>query len=535
MRNISLRWKLLFFFLVIALVPIVFLMIYTARLVEETIDLGLNKEVERSLNDGRELLNKLSTKEQEHLVNYLSLISGNAALVSSVSSGHKQTMTERLEGIQRRYLLGSIQIYDPQGRYLAGYPRERDVLLARSAARQAIDKGIPYIIDFSFYERRVIGAAPLFYNEKLLGIIVGEHLLSGIYAEKIEGMIATLGRYQELLRNKESLRRRYYLQMWMAAMSLLLAAMLISYFITRWIMEPVRRLITGTEKIAAGNLDAHLGGASGDELGRLTSAFNKMTVSLRDYRARLGEAQRLNAWRDVARAVAHEIKNPLTSIQLSVQYLKDKHATGKREYRDVLEICVANVLEQTESMRLMATAFSEFATLPRARKKIFQPAQALQELTTAVSRQAKVKLELSPGTEVMTLKADGAHFRRAVLNLIQNGLRAQKGAARLGLSLATSRGAKGMEKYDLELGRLEKGPLPPLEENDYLVVRVRDRGRGIQRQDRGKLFQKYFTRSQGGSGLGLVVIERIMHEHGGAVVWRSKVGKGSAFYLMFPL
>ena len=146
MKHLSLRWKLLLFFLAMAIIPTVVLIIYTARLVEETIDIGLNEGIESSLNDGRHLLDKLSEKEKETLINYLSLISGNTALISSVASANKRTIEKILEGIQRRYILSGIQVYDKHGVLLAAYPRQEKAFLLKATAKEAAVKRPPLLL-----------------------------------------------------------------------------------------------------------------------------------------------------------------------------------------------------------------------------------------------------------------------------------------------------------------------------------------------------------------------------------------------------
>ncbi len=134
------------------------------------------------------------------------------------------------------------------------------------------------------------------------------------------------------------------------------------------IADPVRRLTRATRRIARGDFDARIAVRSSDELRRLVDAFNSMAAELKAQRTQLERTHRLEAWAEMARQVAHEIKNPLTPIQLSAEHLRRVHADRGEPLGPVLESCVDSILGQVRLLRQISAEFSSFASSPTARR-----------------------------------------------------------------------------------------------------------------------------------------------------------------------
>ncbi len=170
-------------------------------------------------------------------------------------------------------------------------------------------------------------------------------------------------RQQEIEREIDDLNRRIVL----AAMLFILFGAAIGYPMAERIADPVNRLTRATRRIARGDFDARVAATSSDELRRLVEAFNLMSAELLRQRGELERTHRLEAWAEMARQVAHDIKNPLTPIQLSAEHLRRVHADRGKPLEPVLEGCVDSILAQVRLLRQLASEFSSFASSPTAR------------------------------------------------------------------------------------------------------------------------------------------------------------------------
>src|SRR5262249_25124093 len=160
--------------------------------------------------------------------------------------------------------------------------------------------------------------------------------------------------------------------------SLLSAAL--GYWMAERIADPVNRLTRATRRIARGDLDARIAATSSDELRRLVEDFNRMAADLKRQRSELERTQRLEAWADMARQVAHDIKNPLTPIQLSAEHAQRVKLDKGRPLTPVLDDCVSAILKQVTLLRQIAAEFSSFASSPTAKPEPVDLAALIQEV-----------------------------------------------------------------------------------------------------------------------------------------------------------
>jgi signal transduction histidine kinase len=269
------------------------------------------------------------------------------------------------------------------------------------------------------------------------------------------------------------------------------------------IAGPVAALAEGARAIAGGNLD-HRVEAPGapSELARLVDAFNRMSQDLRRARERLASAERVAAWRDIARRLAHEIKNPLTPIRMSMETLRA--ARGDPRFAQVLEQSTGAVLEEVERLKKLAEEFAEFARMPRPQQREVDAGELMQAAAALYAGSLQVKVLAADGCPRLFVDHDQAV--RALSNLIKNGLEA--GAP---VTVAARAGAAG-----------------------EVVLEVRDSGPGVDPADVARLFTPYFTTKSEGTGLGLSIVHRVAEEHGGRVEVDPNPGRGAAFRLVLP-
>jgi nitrogen fixation/metabolism regulation signal transduction histidine kinase len=297
----------------------------------------------------------------------------------------------------------------------------------------------------------------------------------------------------------------------------LVAAMAMALWLSGRIAWPVRRVADAARRVAGGDLDGSVPVASGDEIGDLARAFNTMTAELRASRERVVQAERVAAWREMARRLAHELKNPLFPIQLSIETLRrnlDQQGPGGSPRDDAAFAALFRessdtILESLRSLRRIVDEFAEFARMPRPEPRPTDVNAVVQTvLALHRARAGAVRVEAALGPGLPEIAADPDLLGRAIGNLVANALEAMPDGGSLRVSTAAADGS--------------------------VKIEVRDDGPGITDEQRTRLFVPYFTTKKGGTGLGLAIAQGIVSDHGGRVEVRTAPGAGTAVTLILP-
>jgi nitrogen fixation/metabolism regulation signal transduction histidine kinase len=337
--------------------------------------------------------------------------------------------------------------------------------------------------------------------------------LVGIARALAPGQIARADRIREtaalfrLYREERGQRLRSYLAPFALAYAGLLAlAAVVGLRLARRIAGPVEALAAGARRVAGGDLAVRVDARATGEVGDLVDEFNRMIEEIAAQRAEVARLERVAAWRDLARSLAHEIKNPLTPIQLAVQQLADR-VPRDGESGELLDECVGIVNEEVESLRRLVREFSEFARLPRPKP---EPGD-LSELLDEVARLYGDERVTRDGSGSLPARFDEAELKRALLNLVDNGLAACAAAGR------TERVVLG--------GRISAGET---------VLTVTDEGCGIPDANLARVFEPNFSTKSEGMGLGLAIVEGIVRGHGGTIDVASRPDEGTTFTIRLP-
>jgi len=292
----------------------------------------------------------------------------------------------------------------------------------------------------------------------------------------------------------------------------LLLAVLVTVVVARRTTRPVQELEAFTRRVASGDLDAQVAVHGHDELADLARSFNRMTRELKENRAQLVEAEKDAAWREMARQVAHEIKNPLTPIQLSASLLKRAHDEGSPEFPAILERTIEVVQRQVGNMREIARDFYTFAGQHRDPVPV-DPGVTLAEvfdLNEAWAGEEGVRLEKGGSLgEGRLVKADPDELQRALVNLVSNAIEAS--------------GDGGVIVGEVSV------------DGNMVQISIEDTGRGISEEAGSRLFEPYFTTRSSGTGLGLAIVRRIVEDLGGTVsVTNREDGPGARAVIRLP-
>jgi two-component system nitrogen regulation sensor histidine kinase NtrY len=248
-----------------------------------------------------------------------------------------------------------------------------------------------------------------------------------------------------------------------------------------------------------------------DEIALLVNEYNSMMRKVEMMATRLARTEREAAWRDIARQVAHEIKNPLTPMKLNIQYLQQAIATDRPDL-DKLALKVSNVLiEQIETLNVIASEFSNFAKMPDASPEDLNIKESLQTLIELFEKTNDVHIELMPDNASLMVYMDKGYLIRVFTNLIQNALQ----------SVEEGNNAKIIISYE--------------QKENSVVITIEDNGTGIPKELQDKLFQPYFTTKSSGTGLGLPMTKNLVENSDGSIWFETKEGIGTKFFVKLPV
>jgi two-component system nitrogen regulation sensor histidine kinase NtrY len=332
--------------------------------------------------------------------------------------------------------------------------------------------------------------------------------------DELSEMSQFLDTYRKIERRREADEKSYVLA-FVALLGLtIVAAVGVGSLLARNVSGRIAELAQATKLVAAGDLAVRVPEKGNDELSDLARGFNSMLTEVTDSRARIEYLQRIGAWQDMARRLAHEIKNPLTPIQLAVQEMHRRYDGSDPVFKKLLDTTLEIVEDEVGTLRRLVTEFSDFARLPQARLERADLADFLRELSHQLGvadgdggdpelpedlrsalRGANIELDFELPSSPARVSIDRQMLRRVMLNLIQNAAQA----------LSPDGDAKRRIRVRLRADR------------EFFVLDVEDSGHGIPEALRERMFDPYVTTKSEGTGLGLAIVKKIVMEHGGSI------------------
>ncbi|HAB89574.1 MAG TPA: hypothetical protein DCF84_03480 [Bacteroidetes bacterium] len=296
------------------------------------------------------------------------------------------------------------------------------------------------------------------------------------------------------------------------AIVLLLAAF-VTHTIAKRLTQPIEALVERMQSVQSLDKNEGLVWERNDEFGRLVSAYNALLVQVEESARRLARNERENTWRQIAKQIAHEIKNPLTPMKLNLQHLQTIRKDNEADYQERVNHLSKSLLSQIDNLTAIVDAFSAFSQMPKANAESFDMGQLVKEVIALFGHHKGVRLECKED-EVVTLNifADRNHFVSVFNNLIKNAIQACE---------------QKITEVDV-LVRLSR-------EDKFVRVDVIDQGIGISEEDKVNVFVPNFTTKSTGSGLGLAIARQIIENVEGSIGFVSKEGEGSTFYFLVPL
>jgi nitrogen fixation/metabolism regulation signal transduction histidine kinase len=294
-------------------------------------------------------------------------------------------------------------------------------------------------------------------------------------------------------------------------------ALVITVLFGLWVSARMTRdldeLVVGAQAASRGELDHQVPVRTRDEIGAVAEAFNTMMNDLLESKEKLVIAERVAAWQEIARRLAHEIKNPLTPIQMSVETLRKTHATQHPSFDEIFEESTQTVLEEAARLKRIVTEFSEFARLPKPEKRRMDLNEVVNGAVSLYQGSLTVERELAP--HLPLIEADRDQLSQLLLNLLENARDA-------------------LPRDDGGRIRVETRVVRP---GRSVALVVEDSGPGIDQEARELIFTPYYTtkHATGGTGLGLAIVHRIVSDHGGRIVITDSPLGGARFIVELPI
>jgi signal transduction histidine kinase len=294
-------------------------------------------------------------------------------------------------------------------------------------------------------------------------------------------------------------------------MILILVILLISVFLADRITQPLRMIQNRIAQVSLSQKNEKIHYTRSDEIRGLVEEYNYMVQELERSAGLLAQSERESAWREMAKQIAHEIKNPLTPMKLNVQHLQRAFAEGNDDPKMVNRIS-ATLIEQIDSLSAIAREFSDFAKMPQARHiriNLVPKLKSLKQLFETTER-ASIDIDMGGHSHVYVM-ADKEQLMRVFINLVKNGLQ------------SIPEGRKGLIRIALET-----------DEDHRVMITISDNGKGIPEEIRDKLFQPNFTTKSGGMGMGLAITNNIIRSLGGRIWYDTVLHKGTTFHVELP-
>lgn len=292
---------------------------------------------------------------------------------------------------------------------------------------------------------------------------------------------------------------------------LLALTVLLALMVSNWLTIPLRKLQDSLINIRFGKHNEPIAYGSDDEIGSLVKAYNQKLEELAFTAEQLAQSERESAWREMAKQVAHEIKNPLTPMKLSVQQLLRTYDPNDPNSKTKLERVAQSIVEQIDALTAIANEFSNFAKLPQLKSQKLDLVDLIRNVLTLFESEYSCSFNFDSTLKSAEINGDKDQLMRVLNNLIKNAVQAIPGDRHGEITISLTK------------------------DGNYYSLIVKDNGVGISREERKNLFVPYFTTKSTGTGLGLAMVKQIIENHKGSILVSSEKGEGATFTIELPI
>jgi nitrogen fixation/metabolism regulation signal transduction histidine kinase len=497
--------KLLAAIVVATMMPLVGALVLGQGALREAYQVGVNPRVREELDRSLGLYRTYFTVLRKHADETAEAIGSDWALRAAFESGDRAALGARLNGLLEDYTdVARIELSNATGQLLGAVTATARV---QSDTRQLqIERSLG---DLPGAKLRVTITAPTrpFLDYQRAGELVEV--------------------YRRLERGGGQVAGFYIVVYTAFLLSVIVAALAVGIVMARRVTRRVSLLADATRRVGSGDLQVQVPTDTADEIGELTNDFNTMVRDLRESRERIEYLQRIGGWQEFARRLAHEIKNPLTPIQLAIQEVHKSYPGGDLRFDKRLNEARSIIEEEVATLRRLTAEFSTFAKLPEASlahadlndfvrdaSRSFETIVEVRahEPAAGAPEQNAIDVRVELATRRLPVQIDTMMLKLCLENLVRNAVEAL-------------RDLEGPQRVLVRLGL----------RRDRALLEVHDTGPGVPAGDRQRIFDPYFTTKTDGTGLGLPIVKKVVLEHHGSIVCEESELGGAVFRIELPL
>ena len=509
--------KYIIFFSLFTLIPSLLITIFSLFLFSFALEKYFDKKITTAVNNSYEIAKKYVDEKRNKIESDIILIAFDLNKISNIFHDNPKRFKNIIDTQKLIRDIDQIHLIDSKGNLILSSSNSEYVSIEKRALEMVLNDDRPLKI-INAYENRSAAIIKLsgytdtyLYVVKFLDKDISRYLTT---SEEAINFYYTVE--NQNLGIKISFALIYIV---IVALLLFLAITIAIKFSSRFFIS-INNLITASEQIGKGNLEAKVPELKADkEMEILNRNFNAMIDRLKSQQEKLLISERHEAWESVARKLAHEIKNPLTPIQLSIDNLRSKYLSYiKSPDKEKYEINLTTILNQIKQIENLVNEFSDFARMP---KPLFRENDLINlfktniNLLQKIDTNIKINLKLN-GIKNMKLVCDNEQISRVIFNLVKNSIESIQEK-----SLKT----KVFDKIvNIEIKTI----------SDYIIIEIIDNGLGFSSEETKKLIKPYYTTKQKGTGLGLSIVNKIISDHNGSINFNSQEN-GAKVQIILPL
>lgn len=392
-----------------------------------------------------------------------------------------------------------LNLYDPSG-YLIASSRPKlffNGLLSEQMNPEAL-KNIQQLRKSLFSHREAIGQ--LSYISAYQPVFNGTGALLGFIN------LQHFGRQHD----NEAQNQELIIAIFDVFLLLFLLSLFVAILVSNWLTSPLKILNDSVMSIRFGEKNEKIDYRGTDEIGKIIDAYNQKLDDLEKAAEQLAQSERESAWREMAKQVAHEIKNPLTPMKLGIQHLMRIRASETPNYQEKVDKLLPSLIEQIDSLTTIANEFSNFAKLPKPERATFDFVSLLSHINSLFENETDISIQFHTSLNNCDYFGDKTQWTQVFNNLIKNAIEATQGQTERRIEI-------GIEQRNLDL-----------------FISISDNGSGIEEGELNKIFIPHFTTKTSGSGIGLSLVKQIVEQHDGKISCTSTVNIGTRFEIILP-
>ncbi|MEJ6795251.1 MAG: ATP-binding protein [Flavobacteriales bacterium] len=383
-------------------------------------------------------------------------------------------------------------------------------LLISSNPNIFTEKGIPQKVSTSILQKLTDGDVRIVLEK---GKDNDEFYLAYWHFSDLEGrpLAVTNIPYFDIQNENRQEIENFLIDLILIYVGLFIAASILALLLSNYITQSLQRIGDKMKGVDLGKTNTPLEWETNDEIGSLVTEYNRMLKEAEKSAIATARSERESAWREMAKQVAHEIKNPLTPMKLRIQYLQRAMDDKDPDWEDKFKNTAVSLINQIDTLTNIANEFSNFAQMPKAKEQNIELSAVIEDAIQIFSLESDVEMTFTTQTEHTNITADKDQILRVFNNLLKNAIQA------------------------IPVDRKGEISIYLKEYNGMVKVEIQDNGSGVPEEIQENIFIPNFTTKSKGMGLGLAMVKNIIENHGGEIWFKTKKDEGTTFYLTFKV